>query len=314
MKTNYTLLALLLTITILFAGCCCDSNTANNTNEPNVNEPDNPDNPDNPTDNDWKDNGEGTGNYYTHFITTQNNNTERYTTKQTTKPFLENPTNMQDMIYSNGVKYIVSDSSTLPEAKETDFYDKYENIAFIEYTAILYTLLKPYNNAPYKTTWNDGTITYTVKPFLYVNYKYNAEHDWMYGTCTTGFAPNDYVGEGDLTSYRNFKFCNIMPDEYHVSPENYAFEQGSYTIIYLPPDANDQNDLIYVTQTTTPTEETLYEIFGEQELTLFKSKEGNNFILLPIIYGNPPNTTTNATNNSIDINTTPRENDGVINN
>jgi hypothetical protein len=289
MKT-FRLITILAVFTLLSIGCVDNTNTStqnqndqndqNNQNDPNTN---------------WVNNGEGTGNYVTEFVVSNADGTQRYSTKRTTTPFVGQTYQQQiDGTY----KITITSHATLPQgtpqAKETNYYDHsyYENTTFFDAgdmdTSIYKFIMRPYDNAPYKTTWQDGTVTYSIIPYSYVNYTYDAAQDWLYGVSTTGFGQNDYtkttrwVDQQDST----FTYFGLLVFSPITSAEN--LPQGTYTFVYLPPTANDHNDLIYETKTTpTPTE--LNTLYGVQPFSIIKSNNTGYYIVTPIIAGTPDN-------------------------
>jgi hypothetical protein len=127
----------------------------------------------------------------------------------------------------------------------------------------------------------------------------------MYGISKTGFKKDDYYSLAD----GHFRFFDVTSRS--QAPEIANLPTGSYTYVYLPPGSNDQNDFMYVTETTKPTMEYLNSLFGNQMLTLLKNSQNNKFIWLPIIIGNPPDSDTDTQTLTLDSNEIPPDNDGV---
>jgi hypothetical protein len=307
----------LLIVALTFAGCNC--NTGNNGNNSGDSSGDDGTNGGNGEG--WVDNGEGTGEYFTKFIVSSNDNTERYTTKQTPVPFTGLDTDV--MYNASKTAEVVSNNEgiiSMPAAKETNHYDGsfYEGKTFLEgiYNT---TVIMRYDNAPYKTTWEDGTITYTIRPYLFVNYQYDATHDWMYGTCTTGLKSEDYtystliansIPAGDPLSGKGFIFMGYADSE--ELNMNLTIPDGTYTYVYLPSGSNDQNDLVYDKKNDKPTRDYLISLFGGLTgLTLVKSKSNNAFIILPVIVGKTPDSNADEQTPTDDSSEIPPDNDGV---
>jgi hypothetical protein len=148
----------------------------------------------------------------------------RYATKVTDVPFL-------DVDYTNGSATVASLGGNFVPAKETD-----HDFGTIDWN------LNLFDTAPYKTTWRNGQVTYSIARFCYVIYEYDSVADELVGNSVTGAIPEEYKYDPDINVY-------MMKDEPSVYNENTT---GLFTDFFYSEDGPINSNSLITYQNNKP--------------------------------------------------------------